>query len=390
VDPYTRAGGKPVAPERPASLPGFVFSGSEELILSTRSPGSAGCPAHWFDRVWWEHQIDRAIATPDPALANLRITVAHYQLSLALRATLDPGGGANFHTWATWGSKKAGTTIRQEDAPHLPTLARWAGCGLGLLGGAVLGSRGRDAALLTALLGGWGAEALTRQRLDYASRLILRGNIVVIDEIGRQTARFVSAFHGHPAPDAERLAGFLDALRPGPTAAGGQDLLRHAFTYYYRSRYTCDPAAAREHLLLGNLYAILHEHIRLQPYIAGAMPRPARRLITRRLLHFVVGRRTMSAAQDVTLWAGAAGVGPLPPVANAELRRFLAGPGGWDRSVDGVRGSRAANWADIRDRMNFICALFRTGHDDPDLFTAPYTAAQCAEIAAGRIPGGAL
>jgi hypothetical protein len=362
--------------------------------LSIGLLGSPGCPQHWFDHAWWEDQIDQAISTPDPALANLRITVTHYQLSLALRAVLAPAAGANFHTWATWGSKKAGTTVRQEDMPYLPTLARWTGGGLGLLGGAALGLREPKAACLAALagvsLGSWGAEALTRQRLDHASRMILRGNIIVIDEIGRQTARFVSTFHGHPAPDAPRLADFLAALRPGATGAGGQDLLRHAFTHYYWSRHTCDPAAAREHLLLGNLYAILHEHVRLQPYIAGAMPGPARRLITRRLLHFVVGRHTMSAAQDVTPWPGAPGAGPLPPVENAELRRFLWGPGGWDRTLDGARGSRAANWAEIGDRMNFICALFRTGHDDPALFTAAYTAAQCADIAAGRIPGGPL
>jgi hypothetical protein len=362
--------------------------------LSIGLLGSPGCPEHWFDHAWWEGQIDQAISTPDPALANLRITVAHYQLSLALRATIGPGGGANFHTWATWGSKKAGTTIRQEDVPYLPTLARWVGGGLGLVGGAAMGLRGRDGARFAAplglLLGGLGVEALTRQCLDHAGRLILRGNIIVIDEIGRQTARFVSTFHGHAAPDASRLADFLSALRAGGTSAGGQDLLRLAFTHYYRSRITCDREAAREHLLLGNLYAILHEHVRLQPYIAGAMPGPARRLITRRLLHFVVGRRTMSAAEDVLPWTGAGRAGPLPPVENAELRAFLAGPGGWDRTLDGVRGSRAANWAAIRDRMNFICALFRAGHDDPDLFTAPYTAAQRAEIAAGRIPGGAL
>jgi hypothetical protein len=362
--------------------------------LSTGLLGSPGCPEHWFDHAWWEDQIDQAISTPDPALANLRITIAHYQLSLALRATIGPGGGANFHTWATWGSKKAGTTIRQEDMPYLPTLARWAGGGLGLLGGAAMGRRGRDAARLATLagvlLGGWGVDALTRQRLAQAGRLILRGNIIVIDEIGRQTARFVSTFHRRAAPDASRLADFLSALRAGSTSAGGQDLLRLAFTHYYRSRITCDREAAREHLLLGNLYAILHEHVRLQPYIARAMPGPARRIITRHLLHFVVGRHTMSAAEDVLPWTSTAQGSLLPPVENAELRAFLAGLRGWDRTLDGVRGSRAANWADIRDRMSFICALFRAGHDDPDLFIAPYTAAQRADVAAGRIPGGPL
>jgi len=40
--------------------------------------------------------------------------------------------------------------------------------------------------------------------------------------------------------------------------------------------------------------------------------------------------------------------------------------------------------------MNFICDLFRSYHVDPGLFGAPYTPAQCAQIEAGRIPGGAL
>jgi hypothetical protein len=368
-------------------LPVCRFSESKERVLNTDLPDSAAYPPQWSNRSWWEDAIDRAITTPDPALANLRITVAHYQLSLALRATLAPAAGANFHTWATWGSKKAGTTIRQEDVPHLPALARLAVGGVGLLGLAALGRHARAVAPFGELLGSWGAAALTRRALDRASRMILRGNIIVLDEIGRETARFVGTFYGQPTPDRDRLAGFLAALRPGPTAAGGQDLLARAFIHYYRSRHAVDLAPAREHLLLGNLYAILHEHIRLQPYIAGAMPRPARRLITRRLLHFAVGRRTLSAAADVTAWAGG---GPLPLPANAELRRFLAGPGGWDRTLDGVRGSRAADWAALRDRMNFICALFRTGNDDPDLFTAPYTAAQGAAIADGRIPDGAL
>jgi len=46
------------------------------------------CSAWWFDNSWWEGQIGRAISTPDPVLANLRITVAHYRLSLAMRETL--------------------------------------------------------------------------------------------------------------------------------------------------------------------------------------------------------------------------------------------------------------------------------------------------------------
>ncbi|MDQ2831970.1 MAG: hypothetical protein M3Y74_23340, partial [Chloroflexota bacterium] len=102
--------------------------------MSTAPEGLAGCPAYWFDNAWWEGQIGRAISTPDPALANLRITVAHYRLSLALREILGPETGANFHAWAIWGSKKAGATIRQEDVPHIRALALLTGGGLGVLG----------------------------------------------------------------------------------------------------------------------------------------------------------------------------------------------------------------------------------------------------------------
>lgn len=343
---------------------------------------------HWRDNVSWQDQIDLAISTPDPVLANLRITAAHHELSLALRRILGPEAGANFHTWATWGSKKAGMTIRQDDIPHLRALAA-------LLGGdpdlrAMGAMRGRAAGPRTPvrtacmLLGGSLLQRVVQEHRDHASRMILAGNITVLDDIGRQTARFVSAFQGHPEPDARRLADALGALRPGPAESGGQDLLKEAFTQYYLARHAANRADMHEHMLLANLYAILHEHIRLQPYIAGAMPRPVRRLITRHLLAFSLGRRTMSVGRDVSPLDGDGRPGP---VAHADLAAFLRV---WDRTGGSLHGSRAGNWADIHDRMNFICALFRTGQCDEGLFTAPYTDAQWTEIDAGRIPAGAL
>jgi hypothetical protein len=341
-----------------------------------------------------ESHIDQALATRDPVLANLRITWAHYELSLALRAILGGDSGANFHTWATWGSKKAGTTIRQEDVPHLPGLTRLVGAGLGLLGAAIARPRGLPAPLVAlpagALLGSWALHTWSRQRLTRASLLILGGNRTVLDDIGRPTARFVRLFAGQRTPYAPRLAAFLATLRPGPTAAGGQDLLRHAFTHYYQASHALDIDARHEHMLLANLYAILHEHIRLQPYIAGAMPFLARRLITRRLLDFSVGQRTLRVSEDVVPVSGDAWSATLAHLENAELRDFLTGPHGWDRTPDSLRGSRAANWADIHDRMNFICDLFRACHSDPSLFRPPYSPAQRAAITAGRIPRGPL
>jgi hypothetical protein len=332
----------------------------------------------------WEDQIDQALATADPTLANLRITAAHHQLSLALRAVLGPATAANFHTWATWGSRKAGQTIRQEEAPYLGAVAALLGGALGLLVTSLAlppsPTARRRVCAAGALLGGWAAQALVQQRRAQASRMILAGNRAVLADIGRQSARFVALFDGRPAPDPARLTAFLDGLRPGPTAAGGQDLLRAAFTCYYQARHAPTAAQRDEAMLLGNLYAVLHEHLRLQPYIAGAMLRPARRLITRHLLAFTLGHCTLRVGEDVVPPDGGAWSSSAQ---SAEVRAFLAA---WGRAGGSGAGSRAANWADLRDRMTYICALFRAGHHDPALFTLPFTAAQQAQIATGRVP----
>jgi len=59
-----------------------------------------------------QQQIQLALREPDPVLANLKITRCHYLLAQALERALGPGAGANFHSWAVWGSRKAGVTIR--------------------------------------------------------------------------------------------------------------------------------------------------------------------------------------------------------------------------------------------------------------------------------------
>jgi len=55
-----------------------------------------------------------------------------------------------------------------------------------------------------------------------------------------------------------------------------------------------------------------------------------------------------------------------------------------------VSNLRIENWADIRDRMNFICDLFHTYHADAALFDAPYSLAQRETIDAGSVPGSPL
>ncbi|HEX8658356.1 MAG TPA: hypothetical protein VF690_12510, partial [Hymenobacter sp.] len=80
-------------------------------------------------------QIEAALRQPDPVLANLLITRCHCLLSQALQAVLGEGAGANFHSWAVWGSRKAGVTIRQEDLDN----ARRDGSVVGGLVGGLVG-----------------------------------------------------------------------------------------------------------------------------------------------------------------------------------------------------------------------------------------------------------
>jgi hypothetical protein len=63
----------------------------------------------------WIKAIEDACAEPDSARSNQSITRLHYLLSEVLTVRLGREGGPNFHSWAVWGSRKAGVTIRQED-----------------------------------------------------------------------------------------------------------------------------------------------------------------------------------------------------------------------------------------------------------------------------------
>ena len=57
--------------------------------------------------------VDRIVALADPTARNLQITQSYGEFSRALSRII--GSGANRCTLATWASKQAGVTIRQED-----------------------------------------------------------------------------------------------------------------------------------------------------------------------------------------------------------------------------------------------------------------------------------
>jgi hypothetical protein len=350
--------------------------------------------------------IDEANGEPDPVLCNLKITLAHRALSERLRALIGAETGANFHSWAVWGSKKAGVTIRQEDLDGaLQDASRVAGavglvvglaCTYGLLvlarGGvtsAALALWFLPGAALGTFLGPQAGRALARYSRRRAAELVLAGNRLVLDDIGRQTARFCETFEGRDfTPDAvERFVAEMDGRR---AEEGGQALLQRAFRAYARAAVAQDPREKHEATYFGNCLAILNEHIKLQPYIEGSMPFIVQKCVTERMLCFDIGPLQLAVSHDVPPLAGREFPPTLESLTDAELVRFLDGPGGYSRRKDSLTGSRAGNWTRLRDRMGYIVNLFRCFHLDASVLAAPYPDAAARDILDGRVPAARL
>jgi len=92
-------------------------------------------------------------------------------------------------------------------------------------------------------------------------------------------------------------------------------------------------------MIAGNCEIVYHEHLKLEPYIRGAMPFIVRRCATQRLMTYEIGERVLMVGED------------LP----------------------GISVSTAArNWTRIEDRMRYVFALFRKFHNAPEVFSMPY------------------
>ena len=313
--------------------------------------------------------VDEALSLSQPAQCNQAITLAHYKLSEALRQVLGADVGANFHSWAVWGSKKAGVTIRQEDLDTALLDATRAGgvsgalVGIGVarqLGGRLWYPIGFITGGLTGALSGRAIARWSRRR---AAHLVLEGNRLVLNDIGRQTARFCETFPTREQLAPQALADFCNTI--------SEPLLHDAFHHYGQAALT-EGAAQCQHAYFANLLAILHEHQKLQPYIANSMPFIVKRCVTKRLMRFEIGALSLSVSEDV------------PPLSEMrdfpeslerlrlpELNEFLTR---WERTSNKLHNSKATDWSQIEQRMAYIVGLFRRYHTDPSVVASPYSA----------------
>jgi hypothetical protein len=373
-------------------------------------------------------EVDRIARLRDPIIRNLQITQCYYEISQSVAPLAGPS--ANWCTFATWASKQAGQTIRTEDLVHafeerfyvsteatallqniVTRVRRW---------GAELETQNLKTAVLQALNPG---EALAR-----ASDAVARGNRKVFQEIGREFARFLATFHDDTRFDPDKIARFCASLRPGDPP-DGQRVLGEAFGAYCEARHAEDAKDKSELMLLANLRAGFHEQIRLQPEIAEALhtslPNPEE--LKRKLLANLVSgfwiRSDLAQFSGRSLWLdrlvheinrligqvitehlmtlhlpggevvrlGRDLTTTFPPVLaeirNPKLRQMLAQT---DSTPDSLVGSGATDWANFKERMQFITDFFRAYQERPQLFDPPFTPEQVTSLKSGRKPSGRL
>lgn len=360
-------------------------------------------------------EIGRITDEPDPVLRNLRITQCYHDLSAALARVIDPGN-ANWSSFATWASRTAGVSIRDEELPRVV---------LELL---------RDEARLRPRLGRFhtwiyrhtGAKVdLPQQARDTIRRVseeVADGNRKVFAELAPLFARFVGVLASPAAERGPRLQAFLADLRPGPSDRDGQDTLRHAFASYATAAEESDAATRAQLILLANCQIGLHEQTRLQEDIEGAMNAPVAafvtdgvgRLLLIRLAFVLLGpfgirrERLRGAIQDEwqrvatrfslrlslpggrVLPLGGDSIpwpsqvpGPLRTLSHPELVALLER---FDDDTQRLRTRGADNWSRLSDRMGFICELFRAEQQNGSLFDQPFSDAARTEIARGIVP----
>jgi CRP-like cAMP-binding protein len=327
-------------------------------------------------------------------LRNLKVTEGYYRLSVGMTLLLGHQD-TNWTTFACSASKTVGSFIRGE----LPLLA-WGPARL------VNGIE-----QITARVPAWRMEAARMQAaVADVSELTSAGNIKVFAELGPIFARMIAAYHDCHVYDRDEFERFLDSLglRSGPSEAGGQDGLRQALVHYHDAMFQPEPKRKSELILLANFKVGLHEQIRLQPNIEGAMNAPLRegvfdvplgtvlreptmrawrRFATRTMMRYRLPYGAVTVNGDLPLLpSGQMWPDVLTTLELPELRLVAQRYG----TPSGRRWLAARDWANLDERMTFIFQLFRSRQKSLELFDPPFQYEQRLAIAGDRLPAGRL
>ena len=237
---------------------------------------------HIDETVPSQTDIQQICVMTSPVLRNLLITYSYHRLSHGLR-TLLQNPNINWCTFATWASRQAGVTIRNEEFPKF-LRDRWDQ--QGRLERALLRSKPDaldffEERLLLPFLDG---VILTIKHTTLGKHIehtagdvskdIASGNLKVFAELAPHFTRLITTFDGAATFDADQHDAFLTSFRPGSVEEkDGQDLLRQAFSHYIHAIYEPEQKQKAESILLANTLVGLHEQKRLQPQIEFGLER---------------------------------------------------------------------------------------------------------------------
>lgn len=365
--------------------------------------------------------LERIIDMQDAVLRNLLITQRYHDLSRGLAGILGEDN-VNWSTFATWASKTAGQSIRNEEIPSSILV---------LLDRASELDRAVDW-VKQRLFGSTDARGLERadvierirRTVADVSGVIAEGNLKVFRELAPEFLRAYHVFREDTAYYAPTIESFVSRFRAGPAADGGQDLLRAAFRHYYEARFTPDSKKKAQLVLLANGEVGLHEQTRLQPNIKDALDAPVEDLLAGHMhdhlaqagaaparedldplltavagawrqaaTHFLMklalpGNARLSLGEDVPpLSPLEAFPEPLRALSLPELLEFAAH---YLVTLDSDEGTAAHDWANLEQRMDFILDLFRSRQQTRDLLGQPFSDTQWQDIERGVVPPGPL
>jgi len=372
-------------------------------------------------------------AMTEPVLRNLFITQRYHDLSSALGEVIG-GPNVNWSTFATWASKTAGQSVRNEEVPPFVDDL------VGEYEDELMHPFGKIEATVHEIVPTTGFHASfllapVKETIETVSSSISAGNLKVFAELAPLFVQFVKELGDTPPPNDTGLKRLLATLDPRPVDQGGQAMLVAAFTNYFTAATRPDPVDKARLVLLGNCQIGLHEQTRLQPQIEEAMDAPIDDVL-RKHLHASLGTgkgasmlgqlvaavekpllELTEVVQD--LWERVAtrflmtlalpGGAKLPLGRNipkeAAAMPFLPAPlqnitdpneliallKTYDRARGSSDlGSASVDWRVLVDRMNFIVNLFRSRQQDATLFGQPFSDDQRALIEKNEVPGAKL
>jgi len=371
--------------------------------------------------------------TEQLVLRNLLITQRYHDLSEALGGVIG-GPDVNWSTFATWASKTAGQSVRNEEVPPFVDDL------VGEYEDELMHPFGKIEQVVQDIVPTTGFHASfllapVKETIQTVSGSISAGNLKVFAELAPLFVQFVKELTDSPPPNDAGLKRLLATLDPKPVDQDGQAMLIAAFTNYFTAATLPDPVDKARLVLLGNCQIGLHEQTRLQPQIQIAMDAPIDDVL-RKQVHASLGtgkgaglldelkdavEKPLLELTDVVqdLWERVAtrflmtlalpGGSKLPLGRNipkeAAAMPFLPVPlqnittpddlvtllKKYDRARGATLvGSASVDWRVLADRMNFIVNLFRSRQQDPALLDQPFNDDQRALIEKGEVPAPKL